>query len=152
MGKLRKAVLLDQLHALSADGLTVSTAQRWTYPAAPAARPVSWASLVRNGTMQELSEFRGVAAQEQLEQNWRRLIEMYEPTRLTEDQMWSRLRELTGIEQSKCAGAGPCRGELPVAWPYCPACGRDQRNVSSGSLSGTRRRGLLILDLRKPQS
>lgn len=147
-----RAVLLGQLHCLSHDRRSVITGQHWQDPQPPGGRPTSWLRNVRNGRERQVLTYVGDAVQEELAGDWARISEMYAPTALTEEQMWVKLRELAGVEQVQCSSTWRCRGLLPPAWPYCPACGRDQRRVASGSLSGVRRMAPIVLDLRKPSS
>ncbi len=144
-----RSVLAGQLHCLSEDGAVVITVQHWQDPQAPAERPVSWLRLVRNGRPRSAQQFAGMQGQASLHDRWRSLEGRYAATALTEDEMWRWLGKLARIQQAECASAAGCRGRLVVAWPFCPACGRDERRVASGSLSGVRRREVL-LDLRKP--
>ena len=148
----RRAELAAQMHCLSEDRKVVITAQRWTDPSPADGRPSTWLRLVRNGTERQVLRFTGAGAQREVEGDWTRLRERYQHTALTEEQMWQALRELTGIEQAVCSTIQKCPGRLPVAWHWCPECGRDQRNVGRGSLSGVRRRPVIRLDLRKPSS
>jgi len=123
--------------------------QWWADPVAEPGRPCSWLRLIRNGQDHPkfLHQFSGVVAQQRLAARWADLQREYEPTALTEERMWSKLRDLTGIEQEQCLGEG-CAGGLPVSWNICPLCGRNTRNVSSGSRSGVNRRPAVFLDLR----
>jgi hypothetical protein len=139
-----RAVLRAELHCLSDDGTVVLTVQRWTDPAAPADRPATWLRLVRNGRRREDREFTGADQHQQLEAFWATLVEEYARTALTEDQMWVKLRDLTGTVQAECASKD-CAGRMPVAWPHCPVCRRDSRRVATGSLSGARGRGDIIV-------
>lgn len=135
--------LNDELHCLSHNGLIVITAQRWSDPQAEADRPRHWMRLVRNGRQCDVRQFTGPTAYRRLGQIWNQLAEQYQPTALTEDQMWAKLRELTGIEPTQCLRTG-CAGQMPVAWTVCPQCGRDARKVASGSMSGAYRRGIIV--------
>lgn len=136
---LSSARLREELHCLTHDGKIVITAQRWTDPAAPEDRPRSWLRLVRNGRQRQVSRFTGAGAHAELDAFWAGLAERYEPTALTEDQMWVRLKEITGTIQSECARAG-CEGRMPVAWEVCPECGRNARRVAGGAMTANRRR------------
>lgn len=148
-----RAVLAAQLHCLSKNAQVVITAQQWNDPApVTAGRPRSWLRLVRNGREEQVLQFTGARAQREMARDWDRLAGLYTATSLDEGQMWAALRELTGIEQVQCSTVQKCPGLLPVAWPWCPECGRDQRNVAKGSLSGVRRRPDICLDLRKTSS
>lgn len=138
-----RAVLAAQMHCLSEDGQVVITAQRWTDPGPADGRPVTWLRLVRNGRERQVLRFLGVGAQLQVDGDWERWSGRYAQTALTEDQMWAKLRELVGVEQESCSSVSKCPGRLPVAWRWCPECGRDQRRVASGSLSGIRRRPVI---------
>lgn len=138
-----RATLLAELHCLSHDGQVVITAQRWADRTAAAERPRSWLRLVRNGRPIQARQFTGRRAHRELEVHWAKLIEMYAPTALAEDQMWARLLEITGIKQVKCAR--DCPGRMPVAWPVCRVCGRHARRVAGGAMTGSRRRPELFL-------
>jgi hypothetical protein len=142
MGMPSRARLVGELHCLSEDGAVVITAQRWVDPAAPAGRPRGWLRLVRNGRVQQLVQFSGPRRTEELVGYWGHFAERYRATALDSNQMWSRLRDLTGIEQAGCASKD-CPGTLPVGGGRCLACGRNERNVAAGALSGVRRRELL---------
>ncbi len=146
-----RAVLAGQLHCLSDDGKVVITAQRWSDPAAAAERPRSWLRLIRNGRPRAAEQFGGRARHLVLEQRWSQLADRYAATALSEADMWAWLGKLAQVEQVQCSSASKCAGRLPVGWHYCPECGRDERNVASGSLSGARRR-VVLWDLRKPAS
>lgn len=147
-----RAQLRAELHCLSHDGLVVITAQQWFDPLAPALRPVSWIRLIRNGHVHQERRVAGADEQFGLQDFWVERALAIAPDRLEEDQMWAELAELTGTKQTECVRRD-CAGAMPVAWPYCPMCGCDSRNVASGSLSGVRRNGYLFLDLReRPES
>jgi hypothetical protein len=142
-----RAQLRAELHCLSYDGLVVITAQQWFDPAAPASRPVSWLRLVRNGRVHRDHRVTGVKRHFDLQDLWVERALAIAPARLEEDQMWVKLEELTGEKQTVCARR--CGGRMPVAWRVCPSCGSSAGRVAGGSLSGVRRRGELVLDLRK---
>lgn len=148
MAIVSRAGLRAELHCLSDDGLVVITAQQWFDPQAPAQRPVSWLRLVRNGKIHQDRRVTGAAAHEELQDFWIERAIATARARLEEEQMWERLGELAKIRQTECVRTD-CDGRMPVAWWLCPVCGRDARRVASGSLSGARRRGELLLDLRK---
>jgi hypothetical protein len=142
-----RAQLRAELHCLSHDGQVVMTAQLWFDPQAPMSRPVSWIRLIRNGKIHQDSRVSGAAGQLELVEFWVERALVIAPARLEEDQMWSKLAELTGKKQTVCVRRD-CAGQMPVGWWFCPVCGCDARNVASGSLSGVRRQGDLLLDLR----
>ena len=148
MGIPVRATLIGELHCLSEDGLVVITAQQWRDPAAPAERPLHWLRLIRNGKVRQTIQYGGPRRYGEMVAFWNGLAERYRPTRLDSNQMWSTLSRLTGIEQGQCASSS-CNGRLPVGGGRCLACGRNERTVASGSLSGVRRRGALILNTRK---
>lgn len=147
MGIPAGAQLLTQLHCLSHDGLVVMTAQRWVDPQAPADRPRSWVRLVRNGkvTPRKEHQITGLRSHQRLELEWAELAKRYQPTALTEDQMWAKLRELTGIEQEICSAKGCSGGAMPPGWSYCPVCGRNAQRVAAGSMSQAHRRGDIVM-------
>lgn len=151
MAVLLRAVLVGQLHCLSEDGLVVITGQRWSDPEAPADHPVSWLRLVRNGRPRQSLRFGGLAAQDDLARKWSEIAERFASTALTEIEMWEWLHKLAKVDQVACSAASKCAGRLPVAWDVCPECGRNQRNVARGSMSGARGREV-FWDLRKPSS
>lgn len=150
MGMPTCARLAGELHCLSEDGQVVITAQRWSDPRAPAERPCGWLRLVRNGQVWKTEQYAGVRRTAELLQRWRSLTDRYAATALDSNQMWSTLRELTGIEQSHCLHSS-CSGRIPVGSSRCLVCGRNERSVAAGGLSGARRRGVLILNLRNPR-
>lgn len=153
MGIPARAALCAQLHCLSHNALWVLTAQHWSDPAAPVERPRSWLRLVRNGRVVQDLKFTGVNGRHELDLFWRRCAASYEPTSLSEDQMWVRLRELSGIQQAGCQRADCSGGGLPVAWWFCPRCGADARRVASGSMVAAHRRGDIRLPpARSPQT
>jgi hypothetical protein len=143
------AALRAQLHCLSHDGRAVLTAQQWYDRAAPAQRPRSWLRLVGNGRVIQDCRFTGERGHREMERFWADRVVDYEPTKLTEDQMWAKLWELARIEQTRCQRKD-CAGGMPVAWWFCPGCGTDARKVAVGSLSGCRRRGDLTLRQKRP--
>ncbi len=141
-----RARLVDQLHCLSADGAIVMTSQRWTDPDTDDG-PRSWLRVIHNGEVRGVMHFTGPRRHEALERQWAELDKL-RPAALTEDQMWSKLLELAGVEKRKCQH-GQCPGILPVAWTVCPSCGRDARRVTGGQMTRNRRRGADIWwDLR----
>ncbi len=147
-----RADLVGELHCLTEDRLVVITAQHWMDPQAPAGQPVAWLRLVRNGREWQSIRFGGARAQVELAEAWGQLRLRYAPTALTEDQMWVALGELAGVDRVQCSSASKCAGRLPVAWHFCPECGRDQRRVAQGSWSGVRGRPAILLDLRNASS
>jgi hypothetical protein len=147
------ARLRAQMHCLSHDGREVITAQQWFDPDAAEDRPRSWLRLLRNGQVVKDNQITGRAKHDELAEFWRAREVSFEPTKLTEDQMWVRLRELTGIEQTVCQ-AENCSIDMPVGWWICPLCGKDARRVAHGSLTGVRARGVIALPaaaLRSPE-
>lgn len=137
-------VLEAQLHCLSDDGLVVMTAQRWCDPKAPTDRPRSWLRSIRNGEVAAEHRFTGASQHQEMREFWVQLVDWFTPAGLTEDQMWAKLLELTGIQQTRCQGKD-CAGAMPAGWPICPDCGRDSRRVAAGSLSGVHRRGIIVV-------
>jgi hypothetical protein len=124
-----RAVLRGELHCLSHDGLEVRTAQHWVDP--HAARPCGWLRLVVNGRPVQDNRFVGRAAQGELAAFWASRVALFEATALTEDRMWVVLAELAGIGKVTCSAGHRVR-ILPVAWPFCSACGRDVRAAPAG--------------------
>jgi len=145
-----RACLVGELHCLSEDGQVVITTQRWSNPDAPAERPCSWLRLVRNGRTWKTVQYCGARRSAELLDRWASLAERYRATALDTNEMWSRLKQLTGIEQGHCLHSS-CSGTIPVGGGRCLVCRRNERNVAAGELSGARRRGVLILNLRKPR-
>lgn len=152
MGIPVRATLVAEMHCLSKDGLVVITAQQWRDPQAPAERPLHWLRLVRNGRVDQTVQFGGERRRTEMIDFWNGLAERYRPTSLDSNQMWSKLKDLTGIEQAQCAGAGKCQGLLPVGVERCPACGRNERRIGAGALSGVRRRGVIMMNARRAAS
>jgi hypothetical protein len=150
MGIPSRARLVGELHCLTEDGEVVITAQRWSDPEAPAERPCGWLRLVRNGRHWQTVQYCGARRSAELRERWSSLAERYRPTALGVNEMWSKLRQLTGIEQGNCLHSG-CSGTIPVGGGRCLVCGRNERSVAAGELSGARRRGVLVLNLRKPR-
>jgi len=147
------AALRAQLHCLSHDGLEVRTAQRWSDPAASADRPKSWLRLVSNGRVVQDSQVTGERGHREMERFWAGRAAAFEPTKLAEDQMWAKLRELARIEQTQCQRENCAGGGLPVAWWYCPECKADVRKVASGSLLWVNRRGIIVMQpARRPET
>lgn len=146
-----RARLGAEMHCLSHDGLEVRTAQHWVDPDAPAGRPRSWLRLVLNGRPAQISQFTGARAHRELATYWASRVALFEPTRLTEDQMWSKLAEIGGIRPVACM-AGHGSKVLPVAWPFCPVCGRDVRAVPAGfdAIAAASKR-VIVVDRRKTQ-
>jgi len=138
------ARLHAQLHCLSTDGTVVITVQHWRDPAAPKDHPRGWIRLVRNGRRREDRRYGGADGQRELESAWAELAARYAPTRLDEERMWAKLRELAGVEPVWCQGAD-CSIALPVAWWICPTCGRDARRVAGGAMLTARGRGVIVL-------
>ncbi len=150
MGKIPvRARLVDEMHCLAEDGLVVITTQKWQDPLAPTDRPRYWLRLVRNGRVRAVEQFSGERRTRDMAARWEHLAERYRRSALDTNQMWSTLQQLTGIEQAGC-GSKNCGGKLPAGGGRCLACGRNERSVASGSLSGIRRRELQ-LNLRKPR-
>lgn len=81
--------------------------------------------LVLNGRPAQDVAFVGAPALRELENFWASRVAAFAPTALPEDRMWAKLRELAGITQTRCLRG--CSGVLPVAWWFCPVCGRDVR-------------------------
>lgn len=118
-----RSTLVAQLHCLSDSGAVVITAQRWEDQASTIEAPIAWLRLVRNGRAQQDQRFTGAGELAEMEVFWAGLAKRYAPSGLTDDQMWSALRELTGAEQARCADA-TCPGALPSGGSFCLECGR----------------------------
>jgi len=143
-----RAALRAEMHCLAHDGLQVLTVQQW-HDGVSDLR--SWLRLVRGGQVRQDTLFVGARGQQELAGHWVRLATHYAPTGLTEDQMWAKLLEQTGMEQDQCQHQG-CSGRLPVARTVCPDCRRDIRNVARGSMTRAHGRGDIFMAPRKPAS
>lgn len=124
------AVLVAELHCLSRDGQDVRTAQQWSDPQASVDDPRSWLRLVCNGRVLQDAEFTGLEPHVQMRAFWSSRERLFAPTRLDEDQMWTKLLELAGVTPRRCR-AKRCAVVLPVAWFVCQICGRDARGRQS---------------------
>lgn len=144
-----RAVLHQQMHCLTHDGLVVISAQWWRGPATLAGKPRSWLRLIRNGRVEQDCRFTGEREQVELAEFWAGRAERYAPTMLSEDEMRAKLAELAKIEPVRCQRRH-CAAVLPVAWWHCPDCGSDVRRVAAGSLSGCRRRTLVLRSENPP--
>lgn len=121
--------------------------QHWADPSAPDEVPRSWLRLVLNGRPAQDARFTGKAAHRELADYWSGRVAAFAASALTEAQAWAKLLELAGVVQSRC-GLNGCPGVLPVAWWFCPVCGRDVRRSGFGGAVASASKPVILLDRR----